>query len=56
MSYGLEAYAGDELRVYAEELGEEQWGFEIRRVRPSESEQETLVVRSRIIAPLTSKS
>lgn len=53
MSYGLEAYAGDELRVYAEELGEEQWGFEIRRVRPSESEQETLVVRSRIIAPLT---
>lgn len=51
MSYGLEAYADDELWVYADDLGNDRWAFEIRRVRPSEGEQETLVVRSIITAP-----
>lgn len=51
MSYGLEAYAGDELRIYVDELGDDRWAFEIRRVRPSEGAQETLVVRSLLTAP-----
>ena len=51
ISYGLEAYADDELRVYADALDNDRWAFEIRRVRPSEGDKETLVVRSIITAP-----
>lgn len=55
MSYGLEAYADDELRVYADALDNDRWAFEIRRVRPSEGDKETLVVRSIITAPALTK-
>lgn len=50
MAYGLEAYAGETLHVYRQEIDEWRTTFEVRRPAPTVEASETILVRAGIMA------